>query len=193
MSSSTGATRSAQSTSTQPNSTKPIARVAIHPGIGIARVGNSREPDGYFIGPEVTNPDSYYIPPDPPPKNNLITTERIAYKDGQGAIKRQAARFRIYAYDEDGNVIREVTANDPNTKIVWTVEIANKKASWYEFIEALDLEGTPPAAQRNANIQPLPHDDNPNNNPRRKLEICPNPQTISGKSQPARRFDGVPC
>ena len=193
MSSSTDATCSAQSTATQSNSTqstaKPIARVAIHPGIGIARVGNSREPDSYFIGPEVTNPESYYIPPDPLPSNGLMTTERISYKDGKGAIKRQAARFRIYAYDEDGQVIREVTADDSNTEIIWTVEIANKKASWYEFIEALDLEGAPPAAQRNANIQPPPHDDDPNNNPRRKLEIRPNPQTISGQSQPARRFD----
>ena len=27
----------------------------IHPGIGIARVGNSLELNGYFIGPEVPN------------------------------------------------------------------------------------------------------------------------------------------
>ena len=56
-----------------------IVRYAIHPGIGIARVGNS--PDEYFIGPEapgeVPDPDG-------------------GYKDSAGRIKRQAARFRIY-------------------------------------------------------------------------------------------------
>ena len=31
-----------------------IVRAAIHPGIGIARIGNSES--GYFIGPEVTTP-----------------------------------------------------------------------------------------------------------------------------------------
>jgi len=31
-----------------------IVRAAIHPSIGIARVGNS--PDGCFYGPEVTDP-----------------------------------------------------------------------------------------------------------------------------------------
>jgi len=165
---------------------KPIARVAIHPGIGIARVGNSREPDGYFIGPEVTNPNSYYIPPDPNPTAKAVPS----FKDSQGAIKRQAARFRIYAYDADGEVIREITADDPNTEIVWTVEVANKKAAWYEFIEALDLEGAPPADRRNANIQPPKHiDDRSADNPRKQLEIRPRPQMIAGRNQPGRRFD----
>ncbi|MBE9070491.1 LodA/GoxA family CTQ-dependent oxidase, partial [Leptolyngbya cf. ectocarpi LEGE 11479] len=138
-----------------------IAYYAIHPGLGVARVGNSR--DEYYIGPEVTNP-----------------AQSGAFKDDQGAIKRQAARFRIYGYNKDGNAIREITADDPDTTIEWTVEIANKKAGWYEFVEALDLPGGPRADRRNANI---PNQD------RYKLDICPKPQTVSGKNAPPAPFD----
>ena len=141
-----------------------IVHVAIHPGIGIARVGNSREPEGYYIGPEVTNPTPY---------------ELCSLKDDKGAIKRQAARFRIYGYDKEGNVVREVTLDDPNTKIRWSVEIANKKSGWYEFVEALDLEGGPHADRRNANIA---------EGDRHKLEICPKPQHIAGTHQGPKAF-----
>jgi hypothetical protein len=56
-----------------------VVKAVIHPSIGIGRVGNS--PFEYFIGPEV--PDA----PPPPPG---------FYRDGAGALKRQAARFRVY-------------------------------------------------------------------------------------------------
>ena len=55
-----------------------IVRAAIHPAIGVARVGNSSS--SYFYGPEVPNQA-----PEPPG----------FYRDSQGALKRQAARFRI--------------------------------------------------------------------------------------------------
>ena len=35
---------------------KRIVKAAIHPGIGIARVGDSVDLDGFFIGPEVRSP-----------------------------------------------------------------------------------------------------------------------------------------
>jgi hypothetical protein len=88
-----------------------IVRAVIHPGIGIARVGNS--PEEFFIGPEVPHPDA------PPPN---------FYKDTSGALKRQAARFRIYGLDADGNVVAELT--QANAHIVWNVHLANKKAAW---------------------------------------------------------------
>ncbi|MGH3998749.1 MAG: LodA/GoxA family CTQ-dependent oxidase, partial [Pseudonocardiaceae bacterium] len=59
-------------TASEPRDRK-IVRAAIHPGIGVARVGNSQ--DGYFIGPEVVDPS-----PAPPG----------FYKDDAGALKRQA-------------------------------------------------------------------------------------------------------
>lgn len=57
-----------------------IVRAAIHPAIGVARVGDS--PEEFFIGPEV---------PDPPP---VMLGES---RDPAGALKRQAARFRVSA------------------------------------------------------------------------------------------------
>ena len=56
-----------------------IVRAAIHPGIGVARIGNSKT--DYYIGPEVTAPQ---------PQNPGY------YRDAAGAIKRQAARFYVY-------------------------------------------------------------------------------------------------
>jgi len=54
-------------------------RAAIHPSIGVARIGNSLEE--YFLAPEVVHP-----PPQPPGFD----------RDASGALKRQAVRFRIY-------------------------------------------------------------------------------------------------
>jgi L-Lysine epsilon oxidase N-terminal/L-lysine epsilon oxidase C-terminal domain/von Willebrand factor type A domain len=82
----------------------------IHPAIGIARVGNS--PDDFFIGPERIGER-----PNPPD----------GFKDAQCRVKRQAARFRIFAHHGDGTV-EEVTK--AKAKITWTVHLANKKAAF---------------------------------------------------------------
>ena len=81
----------------------------IHPAIGIARVGNS--PDEFFIGPERMNEE-----PNPPG----------GFKDAQCRVKRQAARFRIFAHHDDGSVA-EITAADAD--ISWTVHLVNRKAA----------------------------------------------------------------
>jgi len=91
-----------------------IESFKIYPSIGIARLGNA--PTDFFIGPEI------------PGKN---AKPAGGYKDEQGRIKRQAARFRIYGYDENGLLVKEVTSADAQIK--WTVHLANKKASWKEF------------------------------------------------------------
>ena len=95
-------------------SEKPISFCSIFPKIGISRVGNS---DEWFVGPE-----SPEVPADP----------EGGYKDESGRVKRQGARFRIYGFDVEGNVVREITAKDGHT-ISWRVALANKKAAWYEF------------------------------------------------------------
>lgn len=103
---------------------KRITHVRIHPGIGIARVGDS--PDGYYIGPEVFKPEP---------------TKFGSTRDAGGAIKRQAARFRIYAYDKYGNVVGEVQQTKKSS-VQWSVHLANKKAAWYQFNAALDIPAT---------------------------------------------------
>ncbi len=93
---------------------KKIATIKIHPAIGVARIGNS--PTGFFIGPE--KPGVHRRPPG-------------GYRDAQGRIKRQAARFRVFGYDKNGKVVREITAREAT--ITWTVHLANKKAEWIRF------------------------------------------------------------
>jgi hypothetical protein len=115
-----------------------IVEARIHPAIGIARVGNAPGRNDYFIGPEVPNRT-------PAPKGG--------YRDAQGRLKRQAARFRIYGYDRNGKVVGELT--DDIAEIEWRVHVANKKAAWYNFDVALDLPESASirSPRRNAQIQ----------------------------------------
>lgn len=129
-----------------------IVRVAVHPAVGIARVGNSA--DSFFFGPEV--PGTLPAAPD-------------GFKDASGAIARQAARFRIYGYDEAGAVVRELTAAD--AAIAWTVSVANKKAAWYDFDTAMDLPVAKPVSRRNDSVTGADRD---------RLVVASGEQTISG-------------
>ena len=131
-----------------------IVYAKIHPSIGIARVGNSTKDDGFYIGPQVSSP---------PPKNPG------EYRDNTGALKREVAEFRIYGYDANGRVVRELSM-DESTSIDWTVELANHKAAWYNFELALDIPEAAtakPSTRRNADIKS-----------RSELSIKPGPRSI---------------
>ncbi len=143
-----------------------IVRAAICPGIGVARIGDSATE--YYIGPEVVDP-----PPQPP----------HYYRDATGALKREAARFRIYGYNASGQVVRELTAE--NADIQWTVHLANRKAQWYQFQAALDI---PEAVTMSV---PLRNPKVPTN-ARGNLAIDPGERSITGKSVsggPRHSFD----
>lgn len=129
-----------------------IVAARIYPGIGVARVGNSST--DYFVGPELPQPL-----PQPP---NF-------YRDATGALKRQAARFRVYGVNAAGEAVRELTAADAGIK--WTVEIANKKAAWYTYELPLDIPQAIAVGRRNAAYSGAA---------RRELEIRPTPRTIQG-------------
>jgi len=131
------AAAAAASTATRSASAKParvdlsrIASVAIHPAIGIARVGNSA--DAFYFAPEI--PCALPLGP---------------FKDEAGAMAKQVTRFRIYGYDTDGRVVGEITAND--ARIDWSVILGNSKAAWYGANEPLDLPQAKPMPLRNAN------------------------------------------
>jgi hypothetical protein len=140
-----------------------IASVAIYPPLGIARVGNS---------------DEYYLASDLPGKAPVSAD---GYKDARGRIKKQAACFRIYALDDQGGVLHEVTATEGNV-IEWRVNLANRKAGWYNFENAMDLpEGQP----KNANLRNAKY----NGALRTQLNIVPTAQTIKGAGQPGKLFN----
>lgn len=164
----------------------------IHPSIGIARLGNTD--DDFYLSPE--QPGALPIACDDEGREYIDKNgqpKRVSnFKDGSdlSLLKKQAARFRVYAYaegEEDGeeiqvggtyNFIYETPATAPTivqgtvTDIDWTVHLANKKASWYDFQENDGSEGYAP--------------DHPLRNPeitqpdlRRQLIIDPGPVTVN--------------
>ncbi|WP_299603188.1 LodA/GoxA family CTQ-dependent oxidase [uncultured Tateyamaria sp.] len=139
-----------------------IESIAIHPAIGVARVGNAN--DAYFLAPEVIGET---------PKDT------DGFRDAHGHLKRQVARFRVYATLKSGEV-REITASD--AQINWRVEVANLKAGWYEFQHAMDLPPDqvfePP--KRNADF---------NDDDRERLSIRPNARHVSGPNTTSDAFD----
>ena len=140
----------------------------IFPAIGIARVGNAK--DKFYIGPEVyrglpTNPDGQPF------------TEHD-FRDKEGCLCRQAARFRIYRI-ENGKE-EEVTLNTVGVQsIIWFAHLANKKPSWYNFETNLGENGYAPN-------HPM---RNPHVKDRHKLIIDAGPRKIEGKKQNGVVFD----
>ena len=97
-----------------------VVRAAIHPAIGVARLGSSA--GEYFIGPQI-------VPAPAAPAGS--------YRDAQHALKRQAAEFRIYGYNATGEIVAELTAESADIR--WTAHVANSKAAWYQWEMALDV------------------------------------------------------
>jgi len=154
-----------------------IVGVLVAPSIGIARVGNS--PESFFIGPEAPG---------------CIPEPEGGFKDARGRVKRQAARFRVYGIDAQGQVLGEITA--ALAEIEWTVQLVNRKAEWYQFEDRYHFLPQPPdvnpdydpsyppikppgtfTARRNATVQD-----------RASLVIDPGPRTIRGRSCRGARY-----
>lgn len=161
----------------------PIFR--IHPAIGITRVGNS--PDSFYIAPEITGG----LPIDCDAEGYPIVKDGkeqpvAKFKDSQGRIRRQAARFRVYVYDDAspdgrelkiGDVMDVVQRSGQRQKariddINWNVYLANKKSSWYEFQETNGEHGY-------GKSHPLRNADITETDARQKLIIDPGPRTVS--------------
>src|SRR5215470_2452271 len=93
----------------------------IHPAIGIARVGNSTT--SFYLAPE----QGGQLPIDCDQDGNAILNSEGQeqpiqnFKDDQQRIRRQGARFRVYAYDDDfkkGSEIeigQQITIVNPKT------------------------------------------------------------------------------
>lgn len=136
----------------------------IFPSIGVARIGNNRSssPPDFYVGPEI--PGSVIVPTN-------------GYKDSSGQVRRQAARFRIYGW-ENGLFMGEITSAVAD--ITWTVELANTKAAFNRF-EGIGHVGT----LRNASVTD-----------RSSLMITPGPRTVDGPNGSAYfdtgLFMGIP-
>lgn len=187
----------------------------IHPAIGIARVGNSEE---YVIAPETMAGSPVAsgstltggLPIRADTESEPVRSNDL--RDASGALKRHAARFRIFAYPAiaeetwprgDGVEVSIGSSVDGRTvaDIIWTVHVANKKANWFVLTES-GLQGIesytdgnlPPIRNTSINDPSAPQPPDKIavlNDPVRvrQLAIDPGPRAISGKSAAAVRFD----
>lgn len=147
----------------------------IHPRIGVARLGNSQTE--FYLAPETIGG----LPIACDTKGNVLDDAGPVqkFKDQVGAIKRQAAKFRIFKTEESGASQEIRLQDDDIEKIEWAAHIANKKPVWYTFSELLgDLE----FGQDNSYVA----QHVPVNNPkvtdmvdRQQLIIDPGPREIS--------------
>jgi hypothetical protein len=154
-----------------------VLSLHVYPPIGIARVGNAEDPhqgDDYTIGPEVIGG-----PATLPCGAQALYISDFRMPDGR--IKRQAARFRVYARLKDGTAAEVTTAN--GVRIRWHVAVANLKAGWYEFNQAMDLPRglSKDARRRNESLPILPVG-------RQILDITPTPKTIEGNGEFGPRY-----
>lgn len=156
-------------------------RFRIHPAVGVARVGNA--PTAFFIGPE-----------QPSVPANWVDDAFSSFRDDQGRIKRQAARFWLFEYVDDGADQLQPVQVKPGGDVVdieWRVHIANRKASFFTFngqsgapdlyaaraakpAGAPEKEAPPRANRRNAEVPPEER--------RSELDIDPGEQVVSSAS-----------
>jgi hypothetical protein len=118
----------------------------VHPAIGIGRVGDS---DEFYIAPVTAagtrEPGGLMggLPIKPGTEDTPITADD--FRDPHGNVKRQAARFRIYAYPtgssgaypHGGGALVTLGSTIDGKKvddIVWTVHLANKKLNNYSTV-----------------------------------------------------------
>lgn len=165
----------------------------IHPAMGLARVGNSTD---YYLAPETgagelaTSGEALWggLPLDAATGKPL---DAHGFRDAEGRLKRQATRYRIYAYSEAGwptgegrEIVLGSTIDGKTVKdIVWTVHIANKKLNNFSHnqgVEEVNLsffaDGKTPPIRRPK--------DGPLDSETRlaTLVIDPGPRTLSARA-----------
>ncbi len=170
----------------------------IHPAINFSRVGSSED---YYIAPEtaagelVNNKGVFGgLPIKAGTEGTFI--EEADLRDSNQNVLRQAARFRIFAYDQEQ---QQYPSNDPGREIkigdkvngktikdiLWMVHVANKKGNNYsitnaegeeEGIVSYENDKTPPV--RNPDFG----DDLSLEGRRQKLVIDPGPRVIESSS-----------
>lgn len=191
--------------------TAPVLR--IHPAIGLSRVGNSEE---YYLAPEssagMAQPGTDLVgglPIKPGTESDPISDQDL--RDADGALKRQAQRFRIYQYDDpaaaskypyQGQVqevmIGSVVGGKKVADIIWTVHLANKKANCWVLMETVAPGAIGSlSAYDNGQLPPIRNKDFAGNadpsDPQRltSLVVDAGPRAIHGANAARIRFDAA--
>ena len=132
-------------------------------------------------------------------ESDTITSDDL--RDRAGALKRQAARFRIYAYSTQaareypcGEGTEITVGSEINGKrvkdVIWTVHVANKKANSYFLNDELGIHVYEAAHASERGIRNAAEGPDLANMARlRKLVIDPGPRTIRAKDTSTVHFD----
>lgn len=170
----------------------------IHPAINFSRVGSSED---YYIAPEtaageLVNTETGVfggLPIKAGTEDTFIEADDL--RDGNQNPVRQAARFRIFAYDQEQE---QYPSNDPGREIkigdkvngktikdiLWMVHVANKKGNNYFIRNEKGEEGIAP--YEGGNTPPVRNPDFGHDlalvERRQKLVIDPGPRVIKSSS-----------
>lgn len=176
----------------------------VHPAIGIARVGTS---DEFYVAPETMAGVDGAAPGEPAgglpikagTEREPITSADL--RDRYGAMKRQAARFRIFRYPDEGQDRYPTGAGEEVTigsevdgkrvaDVIWTVHVANKKSNNYWANTLLGIHVFEPANASLLKVRNPQEGSDPDNPARiRRLVIDPGPRAIRGTDDGVVRFD----
>lgn len=145
----------------------------IYPPIGVARLGGSTE---FFVGPETSGHPGHDV--------DAVGTETPVetFKGADNRIKKQAARFRIFEFDDDGTGEGREFVPDDGASIEWTVKLANRKS-------AVNRSGHPKRRESQWT---------PGTRPevlagRESQQIDPTAKVVSGASETGALFDDGEC
>lgn len=180
-------------------SNKTVFRV--HPSINFARFGTS---DDYILSPETSAglPQANQavtggLPIKKGTENETVTSNDL--RDEDGFLKKQAARFRIYAYNDNqdqypsgeglevtiGTVLQD---GRKVTNMLWSSHLANKKSAAYNVVNDKGIkayaDGEVPQ-RRNPEV----HGDIDNESRLNQLMIDPGPRVVFGKRCGPVKFD----
>ena len=169
---------------------KTIFRV--HPTVNFARFGTSED---YILSPETSAglpQDGSHVTGGLPIKKGT-ESEPISSKDlrdQDGNLKKQAARFKIYAYEKnlntypcgEGNEV--IIGTEINgwkvTDLLWSCHLANKKAAAYNVVNNLGINAY--AKKKVPQMRnPEVHGDINSDNRLKRLMIDAGPRAISAK------------
>lgn len=178
---------------------KTIFRV--HPTINFARFGTSED---YIISPETSaglpqegTEVTGGLPIKKGTEGTLISSTDL--RDEDGNLKKQAARFKIYAYDgnkqtypEGGGEEIVIGTKLPDGRIVedliWTTHVANKKAAAYNVVNNKGIK-----AYANGQVpqirNPETHGEIDSDYRLNRLMIDPGPRAISAAKQMRADFN----
>jgi hypothetical protein len=126
----------------------------IHPTINFARIGNS---DDFYLSPETSagmplkgTKTTGGLPIKAGTEDTFIEAHEL--RDKEGKLKRQAARFRLFYYELEGEDVYPCAAKPQEIvkgtvladgrvvkDIVWTVHLANKKSASYNVVPLVGI------------------------------------------------------